>query len=94
MRMKAAPAKTSANQSASKAKRPVQQTLLNPSELQRLENLILRFQEIIVVRNKRLGERSRADIEERDVMRGGLSALEKLSDEDFRLVLIKAKKRE
>lgn len=92
--MKAAPAKTDASRPAPKAKRPVKQTLLNPTEMQRLENLILRFQEIIVGRNKRFGERSRADIEDRDIMRGGLLALEKLSDEDFRLVLIKAKKRE
>jgi len=89
--MKAAPAKIVAKKSA---KRPIQQTPLNPNEKQRLEDLILRFQEIVVARNKRLSERTRADVGEVDVIRAGLMALEKLSDEEFRALLVKAKNRE
>jgi hypothetical protein len=91
--MKAAPAKI-VDKKASKGKRPIQQTLLSPGEEQRMENLVLRFQEVVVARNKRLGERSRANVGEGDIMRAGLLALEKLSDEDFRALLIKAKDRE
>jgi len=89
--MKAAPAKIVVEKSA---KRPIQQTPLNLHEKQRLEDLILRFQDIVVARNKRLSERTRAGVSEVDVIRAGLMALEKLSDEEFRVLLVKAKNRE
>lgn len=77
-----------------KKKRAVQQTELNPAEERRLEDLILHFQEIVVARNKKRGERERADATEVDIVRAGLIRLEEASDEDLHTCVTRAKNRE
>ena len=92
-RMKAAQSK-SVTQPAPKKKREVQQTELNDAERQRLEDLILRFQQVVVERNNRLGQRTRAGVIEPEMMRAGLAGLEQLDDETFYKAVIKAQSRQ
>jgi hypothetical protein len=96
--MKAAVAKTQETpaetaSTGSKKRRVVQQTELNPNEERRLEDLILRFQDIVVARNKKRSERERAVASEVDIIRAGLLRLEEASDEDFHVFVTKAKSR-
>jgi hypothetical protein len=92
-RMKAVQAK-SVTEKAPKKKRDVQQTEINTVERQRLEDLILRFGKVVVERNARLGQRTRAGVEEREMMRAGLAGLEQLDDEAFFKAVIKAQSRQ
>jgi len=84
-------AKPQATPTRVKKKRTVQQTELNSDEERRLEDLILRFQEIVVARNKKRGERDRADASEVDMVRAGLLILEDASDDDFHQYVTRAK---
>ena len=88
--MKVAAAKV-APVSKPKKKRDVQTTELNQNERRRLDDLILRFQEIVVARNKRFGERERADAGEADMVRAGMLRLEQVPDNEFYDSVTKAK---
>ena len=92
--LKPSSAKKSAIKAVPKKKRTVQQTDLNLTEEQRLEDLILRFQAIVVSRNKRTNERARADVSEPEIVRAGLLKLEETSDDDLHALVLKAKNRE
>jgi hypothetical protein len=90
--MKAAQAKSVGQ--GTKRKRDIQQTELNAAELRRLEDLILRFDRVVVERNIRLGQRTRAGVIETEMMRAGLAGLEQLDDETFYKSVIKARSRQ
>lgn len=76
-----------------KRKRNVQQTDLNDVEERRVEDLILRFQELVVSRNRRRGGRERAESSESDMVRAGLIRLAQAGDDDFHEAVTKAKNR-
>jgi hypothetical protein len=72
----------------------MQQTELNALEEKRFEDVVLRYQDIVVSRNKSLGERARADVEDTDIMRAGLLRLEQSADGDLHAAVLKAQKRQ
>jgi hypothetical protein len=74
-------------------KKITQSTPLTLRETGRLKTLRLRFQELVVLRNKRMNEEVNANVDASDIMRAGLLALEKTPDEDFRGFVIGAKDR-
>jgi len=91
--MKAAPAKSPTPQPAKK-KRVNQTTPLNAEEDERLKDLVLRFQKLVVSRNQKQGERENANCDEAHVMRAGLRALEELvDDDDFRNLVLRSRDR-
>lgn len=77
-----------------KRKRNVQQTDLNSVEERRVEDLILRFQDLVVAKNRKRGGRERAESSESDMVRAGLIRLEEADDDDFHESVTKAKNRE
>jgi hypothetical protein len=71
-------------QAEPKEKERSQQAKINAAEEQRLNDLAVRFQKIVVERNARLGEKGRGDVENPDLVHAGLIALERTkNDEDF-----------
>jgi hypothetical protein len=81
-------------EAASKKRAPNQQTILSLSEQERLDGLVVRFQRVVTERNARFREKRRADIENPDVVRAGLLALEQLrNDDEFHRLIIEAKDR-
>lgn len=63
-------------------------------ELNRLHDLVVRFQRVVVERNIRLGENARGDLEDTHLVYAGLIALERTeSDDDFYACVIDGQNR-
>lgn len=81
-------------QTALKQKGRSQQAKLNAVEEQRLHNIAVRFQKVVVDRNARLGENSRGDVKNPELVHAGLIALEQVkSDDDFYRLIVDGKNR-
>lgn len=66
-----------------KTKRTLQPKI-DITEVDRLQNLAVRFQRVVVERNRDLGENERCDVEDTHLVYAGLIALERTkSDDDF-----------
>ena len=91
--MKVVPKKSPEDKTSQEKKGP-QSIPLNGPEQARLDDLMFRFQELVVLRNRRSGERVNANVTLCDIMRAGMMALKDLTDDEFRLLVLRAKDRE
>ena len=72
-----------------KEKKRTQQVPLSAQEDECLERLQLRFQDAVVARNKKTGERRIANILPTEIMRTGLVALDEMASEQLRVTVLK-----
>jgi len=68
-----------------------QQVPLTAQEQANLERLVAVYQKAVVARNDKTGETQSANVERTDIMRAGLAALDDLSPEKLRVLVLKIK---
>jgi hypothetical protein len=66
-----------------------QQVPLTAQEQANLERLVALYQKAVVTRNDKTNETQSANVERPEIMRAGLAALEDLSPEKLRLLVVK-----
>lgn len=73
------------------AGKKTQQVPLSPQEQTNLEDLMARYQDAVVTRNRKLGQRRSANILPTEVLRAGLLALNELPAEKLRTLVLRVR---
>jgi len=68
--------------------RDVVQTELSPAERMRVDDIVLRYQKYVPVRNEQRKERVRSDVSDLEILRAALLHLEKIKDDESLYMLV------
>ena len=73
--------------------RDIVQTELSAAERKRVDDIVLRYQRYVPIRNEKRNERQRSDVSDLEIIRAALLHLEHVDDESLHALILKARQR-